>query len=158
MNQQNDNFMRCKEYEGLSFLLIFYSINQYIEPYNSIILTYSNYPSFLGGPGSVLSNSTSSNINTPSTAATSTAASKVTSSSNQESGRSGTSNRGSSRGKGRDSLANKFRSKLLHKRPGRHSTITAAALKCMDIRNFVLKSREGSENEAVSLTYPLYLK
>nr|CDS33259.1 histone acetyltransferase myst4 [Hymenolepis microstoma] len=95
-----------------------------------------------GGPGSVLSNSTSTNINIPSTTCT-TSKSKVTSSTNEKS-ETGTTNRAPSRGRGRDSLANKSQSRL-HLR--RRSTVTAVALKCMDIRNFVTKRNGEPEYE-----------
>ncbi|VDL20535.1 unnamed protein product [Hymenolepis diminuta] len=98
-----------------------------------------------GGPGSVLSNSTSSNINTPSTACTNST-SKVTSSTNEKSGTS-TTNRAPSRGRGRDSLLFKSQSRLYFKHLERRSTVTAAALKCMDIRTFVVKNSRESEHE-----------
>ncbi|KAM3178639.1 hypothetical protein ACTXT7_002127, partial [Hymenolepis weldensis] len=98
-----------------------------------------------GGPGSVLSNSTSSNINTPSTACTNST-SKVTSSTNEKSGTS-TNNRAPSRGRGRDSLLFKSQSRLHFRHLERRSTVTAAALKCMDIRTFVIKNSGESEHD-----------
>ncbi|VDN97153.1 unnamed protein product [Rodentolepis nana] len=96
-----------------------------------------------GGPGSVLNNSSSANINIPSTTCT-TSKSRVTSTTGEK-GETGTTNRMPSRGGGgRYSLGNKSHSRL-HLR--RRSTVTAGALKCMDIRNFVIKCNGESEYE-----------
>lgn len=103
----------------------------------------------------MLSNSTSSNINTPSTACTNST-SKVTSSTNEKGGTS-TTNRAPSRGRGRDSLLFKSQSRLHFKHLERRSTVTAATLKCMDIRTFVIKNSGESEREEVSLMDINYL-